>query len=70
MVFFMTMFVCNLLIPLVMLIGGYFMYKHPPKKISGIIGYRTSRSRMNEDTWSFAHEYCGKVEIAAIANLA
>lgn len=61
--FFITMFLCNLLMPLIMLIGGYFMYKKTPKEINGIIGYRTSMSKKNEDTWKFAHEYCGRLWI-------
>lgn len=60
MIFFFSMFICNLLIPLVMLIGGYFMNKKPPKEINGWIGYRTKRSKKNKDTWAFAHEYCGR----------
>lgn len=61
--FFITMFICNLLIPLVMLIGGYCMYKRPPKEINGAVGYRTKMSMKNKDTWAFAHNYCGKLWI-------
>lgn len=61
MVFFITMFVCNMLVPLVMILGGYFMYKHPPKDINGVIGYRTKMSRVNKDTWDFAQDYCGRL---------
>lgn len=61
--FYITMFICNLLIPLVMLVGGYCMYKKTPKEINGVIGYRTKMSRKNKDTWKFAHEYCGKLWI-------
>lgn len=52
---------CDLLIPLLMCICGRFMWKHPPKKINGDIGYRTKRSMKNEDTWKFAHNYCGRL---------
>ena len=38
-----------------MLMCGFFMYKNPPKEINGIIGYRTSMSKKNIDTWKFAH---------------
>ena len=55
------MFICNLLMPTIMLIGGFFMYKYPPKEINGIIGYRTTMSRKNKDTWKFAHDYCGRL---------
>ena len=61
MVFFICMFICNLLIPATMIIAGYFMYKKPPKEINGVIGYRTTMSRKNMDTWKFAHDYCGRL---------
>lgn len=59
--FYILMFICNLLIPIVMLICGFFMFKYPPKEINGIIGYRTTMSRKNKDTWKFAHDYCGRL---------
>lgn len=59
--FYITMFICNILIPLIMLIVGYCMYKNPPKDINAIIGYRTSMSKKNKDTWMFAHNYCGRL---------
>lgn len=61
--FFISMFLCNLLVPLVMIIGGYFMYNRPPEDINSVMGYRTKRSKKNKDTWKFAHEYCGKLWI-------
>ena len=59
--FWISMFVCNLLVPLLMVVFGRIMYKHAPKSINGIYGYRTSMSMKNEDTWKFAHDYCGKL---------
>mgnify|MGYP002526371800 CR=1 FL=1 len=59
--FYIMMFICNLLIPIVMLICGFFMFKYPPKEINGIIGYRKTMSRKNMDTWKFAHDYCGRL---------
>lgn len=50
---------CNLLVPIIILITGRFMWKHYPKNINGLIGYRTTRSMKNIDTWKFANEYCG-----------
>lgn len=55
------MFICNLLIPLLMIICGYFMRRKPPKEINGLIGYRTAMSQKNKDTWDFAQTYCGKL---------
>lgn len=59
--FWVAMFICNLLVPLLMVVFGRIMYKHAPKSINGIYGYRTSMSMKNEDTWKFAHDYCGKL---------
>ena len=44
-----------------MVIGGRMMWKHCPKHINGMLGYRTTRSMKNMDTWKFAHDYCGKL---------
>ena len=59
--FWMFLFVCNLLIPLLMVIAGRMMYRHTPKSINGIYGYRTKMSMKNEETWKFAHDYCGRL---------
>lgn len=59
--FYITMFICNLLIPFSMIVIGNIMYKHPPRNINGWIGYRTTRSMKNEETWQFAHHYCGRI---------
>lgn len=50
------------IVPLfLMIIMGYFLWKHHPKRISSLVGYRTTYSTMNLDTWNFAHEYCGSM---------
>lgn len=54
------MFVCNSLYSLMMIIAGWSMWKHYPKKINPFVGYRTKRSKINMDTWKFAHEDCGR----------
>lgn len=59
--FFWCMLVCNLIIPITMIICGRIMWKKPPKNINGIIGYRTARSMKNMDTWNFAHDHCGRM---------
>lgn len=58
---FITTFICNLLVPLIMIVAGYMMYKKPPKDINNVFGYRTSMSKKNKDTWEFAHNYCGRL---------
>lgn len=59
--FWWFMFCCDILIPITMIVCGRMMWKHCPKNINGLMGYRTSRSMKNMDTWKFAHEYCGKL---------
>ena len=53
--------ICDLFIPLVMIVVGRMTWKHCPKNINSLIGYRTTRSMKNMDTWKFAHDYCGKL---------
>lgn len=55
------MFCCDLLVPALMILCGWMMWKHCPKNRNWLMGYRTSRSMKNRDTWKFAHEYCGKL---------
>ncbi len=57
--FWILMLICDLLCPVIMLIGGAFMKRGGAKKINGFCGYRTEMSMKNEDTWAFAHKHCG-----------
>lgn len=59
--FWWFMLISSLLIPALMITAGWFMWKRPPKKINSAIGYRTSRSMKNINTWQFAHHYCGQL---------
>ena len=59
--FWWFMLICDMIIPIVMVIVGRMMWKHCPKNINGMSGYRTTRSMKNMDTWKFAHDYCGKL---------
>ena len=49
----------NLLIPAIMLGSGKLFSKNSPKDINWIIGYRTTMSMKNGDTWAFAHKVAG-----------
>ena len=42
--YWMFLFVCNLLIPVTMILVGRRFYKKPPKNINSLSGYRTTRS--------------------------
>ena len=59
--FWWFMLICDMIIPIVMVIVGRWMWKHYPKNINGMSGYRTTRSMKNMDTWKFANDYCGKL---------
>ena len=55
------LFVCNLLIPIIMILVGYWMWKHCSPNINLMFGYRTTRSMKNTDTWKFANDYVGRL---------
>ena len=55
------LFVCNLLIPIIMILVGYWMWKHCSPNINPLFGYRTTRSMKNTDTWKFANDYVGRL---------
>ena len=59
--FWIFMLVMNLLIPIMMIGFGKYFMKSAPGSINIVFGYRTSMSMKNQDTWKFAHEYCGKL---------
>lgn len=59
--FWYFMLVCDLMIPALMIITGNMMWKHPPGKINNVIGYRTTRSMKNAETWKFAQNHCGRL---------
>ena len=59
--FWVFMFIVSLFIPLIMISFGSYFVKKAPAKINAIFGYRTNMSMKNQDTWKFAHTYCGKL---------
>lgn len=58
--YWLFMLAVSLLIPGTMICAGYFMARHTPKEINAIVGYRTSMSMKNTDTWNFAHHIAGR----------
>ena len=55
------MLIMDLIIPFTLIGFGRYFMKKVPKKINGVFGYRTAMSMKNEDTWAFAHHYCGRI---------
>lgn len=50
-----------LLVPSIMIVCGLLFLRKPPHNINGAFGYRTTMAKKNQDTWQFAHHYCGKI---------
>ena len=57
--FFMQLMI--LLAPLTMILCGHFFLKGDPSDINALLGYRTTMSTKNQDTWEFAHKHCGRL---------
>lgn len=57
----MSIFLLDLPVPAIVIIAGRAMWKRCPKRINALLGYRTTRSMKNMDTWKFAHDYCGRL---------
>lgn len=60
MIYWLIIFLVDMLYSLVMIWGGNYMVKHADGNINYFIGYRSSLSLKNKDTWKFANEDCGK----------
>lgn len=60
----------DLLIPVAMLGLGFALWKHPPKTINGLYGYRTSRSMASQKTWEYANRRAGQIWVFSGAILA
>ncbi len=54
-------FVFNLWVPAIMILVGYWTWKHCSPNINHLFGYRTTRSMKNTDTWKFANDYVGRL---------
>lgn len=61
MMFEIFLIVCNVLLPILMLVFGIVSARNAPKKINNIYGYRTRRSMLNQETWEYAHAYFGRL---------
>lgn len=58
-IFWIFMTVCNLLIPLTMIIFGGMLAKNPPQ-MNSFFGYRTAMSYKSRATWNYAHKHFGR----------
>ena len=46
---------------LIFTVIGLVFWMYPPKKINEFYGYRTTRSRNNQEAWDFAQRYSAKL---------
>lgn len=53
--------IMTMLIPLIMIVCGWLFTHGIPGDRNSLFGYRTAMSTKNDDTWRFAHEYCGRL---------
>ena len=56
-----VMLVTCLMIPVIMLIAGFIMFRHTPHHGNVAFGYRSTASMRSPEAWKFANEYCGKL---------
>ncbi|MGG7078308.1 SdpI family protein [Clostridium sardiniense] len=49
----------SLLCGFIFLITGILLTLNPPRNRNGVLGYRTSMSMLNQDTWNEAQKYSG-----------
>lgn len=49
------------LIPILIVVVGFLLFKFPPSKPNWFIGYRTNKSMKDEKAWKEANNYCGKL---------
>lgn len=59
--FWIFCLVMNLLLPATMLFFGRRFQRKPPERVNSVYGYRTARSMKSQQTWDFAHRYCGRL---------
>lgn len=59
--FWVFMLINNMAVPVLMIVFGQVFLKHPPGQINDFYGYRTKMSRLNMDTWQYAHWYFGRL---------
>lgn len=59
--FWIFMLITDLLIPCAMIGFGKLFLNKAPQDINYTFGYRTTMSMKNQDTWRFAHKYCGRL---------
>ena len=50
-----VMYLMLFIVPAILFIVGTIMKKKTPKKINGLVGYRTARSMASQEAWDYAN---------------
>ena len=58
--FWLFMLVIVLLTPGTMVFFDRMFLQRPPDRIDALFGYRSTMSMKNTDTWTLAHQVCGR----------
>lgn len=61
MLYFLSLSLSLILIPVAMVFFGLLWRKSPPREINELYGYRTPRSKQSQEAWDFAHAYHARV---------
>ena len=59
--FWVFMTASCMLVPVLMILFGKLFAKKAPPQINHLYGYRTKMSRLNMDTWNYAHHFFGRL---------
>lgn len=59
--FFITLLATGLCV----LVVGWFFLKYPPRKINGIYGYRSRRSKSSQEAWDFSQPISARLMMAS-----
>lgn len=56
-----TDYINIIILPLLFILFGLFLFKFQPKTINWMYGYRTFRSMKSQEAWDFANRYSAKL---------
>ncbi len=62
---FVSCSVASIIVPVILAICGYWLYRYPPKEINSSVGYRTKTSMRDQRSWDYAQRLGGRMLIYA-----
>ena len=60
MVITFSLILTGLILPLLMVVLGRWLFRNAPKDINALVGYRTKRSMRSKEAWDYANVTSGK----------